>query len=177
MIYTVTYNSAIWIFTRWYMWYTHWCRHPLAKTVPLRLRSQSSTVIAVSRCLCRQTATVLHQHLCKLPSHSLILNYQITHSNWTIWFPWGLGLALSQKFFLPCTIWWAKCNAISVLVCAWVVSVGFLMMLRLSQNKWKYLSDAPWKERWGKLPVGFRILTQWTTNTSEEQAGFIAAWS
>lgn len=78
------------------------------------------------------------------------LNYQITPSNWTIWFPRGLGLALSQKFFLPCTIWWDKCNGISVLVCAWVVSVAFLMMLRLSQNKWKYLSDAPWKERWGK---------------------------
>lgn len=24
--------------------------------------------------------------------------------------------------------------------------------------------------------MGFKILTQWTTNTSEEQAGFIAAW-
>lgn len=61
-----------------------------------------------------------------------------------------MGLALSQKFFLPCTIWWDKCNSIGVLVCAWVVSVAFLMMLRLSQNKWKYLSDAPWKGRWGK---------------------------
>lgn len=77
-------------------------------------------------------------------------NYQITPYNWTILFPRGLGFALSQKFFLPCTIWWDKCNGISVLVWAWVVSVAFLMMLRLSQNKWKYLSDAPWKEKRGK---------------------------
>lgn len=33
--------------------------------------------------------------------------------------------------------------AVSVLRVAWVVSVAFLMMLRFSQNKWKYLSDAP----------------------------------
>lgn len=128
----------------------HWRSHSPAEAVPLRWRSKSFTVIALSWCLCRQTAPLLHQHLCKLPGHSLILNYHITQSNWTIWSLWGLGLALSQKFFLPCTIWWDKCNGISVQVCAWVVPVAFLMMLRLSQNKWKYLSDAPWKERWGK---------------------------
>lgn len=53
------------------------CEMPLMfsfsdKAVPLRLRSKSSSVIAVSHCLYRQTAPVLHRHLRKLPSHTLI---------------------------------------------------------------------------------------------------------
>lgn len=104
------------------------------------------------------------------------LNYQIALSNWTMWSPRGLGFALSQKFFLPCTIWWDKCNGISVLMCAWVVSVAFLMMLRLSQNKWKYLSDAPWKERRGKKQSShwaFKFSHKGHRHFREEHAGIM----
>lgn len=115
----------------------------------LEPRSESSGIIGISHCLYWQTAPVLHQQLCR-NSHVTVwsLNYQISQNNWTMWCLQGVGLALSQKYFLPCTIWWDKCSSISVLMCVWVVSVAHLMMLRLSQNKWKCLGDAPWKEKW-----------------------------
>lgn len=123
--------------------------YTVSGTILLGPRSKSSIIIGINLCLYWQTTPVWHQQLCR-NSHVTVwsLNYQITHYNWTIWSLQGVGLALSQKYFLPCTIWWDKCRSISILMCVWVVSLALLMMLRLSQNKWKCLRDAPWKEKW-----------------------------
>lgn len=137
-----------------FSWFVMAAMYTVSSAILLEPRSKSSRIIGISHCLYWQTAPVWHQQLCR-NSHVTVwsLNYQISQYNWTIWSLQRVGLALSQKYFLPCTIWWDKCSSISVLVCVWVVSVALLMMLRLSQNKWKCLGDAPWKEKWGMKQI------------------------
>ena len=89
---------------------------------PLGTRSKSSRVIDLNWCLCSQIDPLLHQSgswaVTNCPDLWFI---RLSLSNWKIMLPQRLGLGLSLKLFLPCTIWWDKCNGISIIECAWVV--------------------------------------------------------